>query len=256
MRSFISNLPDPRNRYRWNVRLQPDSSPRHTEALASLLREFTQLGDAGAFISTSVGTGCVMKIVEEHIDDGLVEALVHIEQCDLRYGRPLRNIVFGLGEILRNSIVEVRIGPASPDSLGRTTQMQVDTAEVLKGTFYPEVPPGFATRIQKLPPVDYHSGRRLQLQYQDKLPMETAHGLVQLVRRWGATMVSAYPNTEEDLLNGQSVILNAEGCLHDEFTFEVLIDRFFAAEAAFTSLLNLLIIRSRQDVDLSAAVVE
>jgi hypothetical protein len=69
-------------------------------------------------------------------------------------------------------------------------------------------------------------------------------------------MVSAYPNTEEDLLNGQSVILNAEGCLHDEFTFEVLIDRFFAAEAAFTSLLNLLIIRSRQDVDLSAAVVE
>ena len=77
-----------------------------------------------------------------------------------------------------------------------------------------------------------------------------------MVDLWGSVLVAGYPSSEEELQNGESMILNVEGSQHDELTFEVLVDRFIASEAAFSSLMNLLIIRANRDNHVSIAVLE
>jgi hypothetical protein len=238
------------------VRCQPGGPPETMTVFSGVLRRFAMLGDAGAFASRSGAMTCAMRVVEEHAESNSVEMLVDVANCDFRYPRPLRNIVFGIGEILHNPVAEFHVEPASLSVASVRIQAEVDANEVIGKTFYPVMQGGLNISIEKLPPANYQSGRRVYVQSYDSLSPATVNDLVQLVDLWGSLMVTAYPNTEEELRNGESFILNVESGQHDEFTFECLIDRFIASESAFTSLLNLLIIRTRQDVRVDTVVVE
>ncbi len=258
MRSSISLPMDRESQHRWFLRVQPDCPEESFGSFISLLRDFVVLGNAGAFVaSDSDGTSCFMRIArEDRTERGVLELFVDVGHCDVRYARILRNIAFGMGEIVENPVLEFRVEPASRSPREEQLVAEVDAAEVEAGRFYPEVSSRLRGQIQFRQPPDNMSGRRVSLTAVDELSVPLVEDLTLLVEKWGTVLVVAYPSTEDELREGQTMILNVEGRQHDEATFEVLIDSFIASEAAFYSLLNLLVIRASLDMQVLKVVVE
>jgi hypothetical protein len=258
MRSSISIPMDRETQHHWFLRVQPDCSEESLESFISLFREFVVLGNAGAFVvSDSDGTNCFMRIDrEDRTERGVLELFVDVGHCDGRYARVLRNIAFGMGEIVRTPVLEFRVEPASLSPREEQLVAEVDAAEVKAKRFYPEISSRLMGQILFQQPPNYRSGRRVLLTAADELSVPLVEDLTFLVEKWGAVLVVAYPSTEDELREGQTMILNVEGSQHDEVAFEVLIDRFIASEAAFYSLLNLLVIRASQDTRVLKVIVE
>lgn len=258
MLSSISLPREPTSQHRWFLRVQPDCLEESFVPFISVFRDFVVLGNAGAFVaSDSDGTSCFMRIArEDRLERGVLELFVDVGHCDGRYARILRNIAFGIGEIGKNTVLEFRVEPAIRSPREEQLIAEVDAVEVKARRFYPEVSSRLRAQIQFSQPPNYRSGRRVSLTTADELPGALVEDLTLLVEKWGIVLVVAYPSTEEELREGQTMILNVEGSQHDEVTFEVLIDRFIASEAAFYSLLNLLVIRTSLNTRVLKVVVE
>ena len=257
MLSTISLAPQPKSQHRWFLRVQPESPHGSIETFVELFKDFAALGDAGAFAAAdSDGSNCTMRIIKQQKERNSVELVVEVAQCDFRYPRPLRNAVFALGEMLESTPVEFRVESLTQSPSNMVIETQVDPAEVLAGRFYPEISIRLGVRVQTRIPPNYRSGRRIWLSGEGALSIQLVKDMIKLADRWASVLAGAYPSSEEELQNGESMVLGAQGCQHDEMTFEVLVDRFIAAEPAFWPLLNLLIIRARRSTVISTVVLE
>jgi hypothetical protein len=258
MRSSIESAAAGEGLHRWSVRTGADTPEESFAAFGTRLRQFAGLGQRGAFASSdSDGTDCSMRVVREnHPEPGLLEVLVDVRRCDLRYARPLRNMAYGMGEAAESPVLEFRVELADRGQQVIRLSADVDHAEVAAGRFYPELSPRLGVRVQKARPVSHRANRRAWLTCVQTLSVELVTDLIELTDQWGSMLYAGYPMSEADLQDGTSVILNVSGSQHDEVTFEVLLDRFIASDAAFVSLLSLLVIRARRETDVTSAVVE
>ena len=258
MFSHISLPPDLQSQHRWFLRAQTGGEDVSFETFTTLFRNFARLGEAGAFVARNADArNCSMHIVrEDRIASDAMEFLVDVAYCDDRYARPLRNTVFAYGEILGSRVVEFRVESANRTPTEIEIEAEVNPHDVMAKRFYPEISTRLGVQIQTRVPPSYRSGRRVAFSCSNELSLQFIEDLIQMVDLWGSVLVAGYPSSEEELQNGESMILNVEGSQHDELTFEVLVDRFIASEAAFSSLMNLLIIRANRDNPVSIAVVE
>jgi len=258
MLSTISISPELQSQHRWFLRMQTDNEDASIETFTTLFRSFARLGDAGAFVASgSNGRNCVMQIVhEDRVGNDAMEFLVDVANCDQRYARPLRNAVFAFGEILECPIVEFRVDSVSGSHAGTRIEAEVDPNQVMAGDFYPVFSTELGVQIEKTVPSNYRSGRRLSFSCTNELSLQLVEELIELGNLWISVLVCAYPNSEVELQDGETMILNVEGSQHDELTFEVLVDRFIASESAFASFLNLLIIRVNRENVVSKVVLE
>jgi len=256
MRSSLMIPRDSAAEHVWRLRCDPNPEVEALQPFVALFRDFAALGDAGAFASPeSGGAYCRMAVGAIRIAPGLLEAEVDVANCDARYTRLLRNCVFARAETAQVPTSELIVEPGGRSLAVRELRAHVAEPEVVAGTFYPEMPQ-YQVRIQKTVPPSYHSGRRVWVEAHKALAVETVNDLIERSILWGSVMVTAYPEQEEDLQTGRTMILNVEPGQHDDFTFEVLIDRFLASEAAFVSLMNLLLVRVRRDGPIVAAFIE
>ena len=244
--------------HRWLLLLRPGNSDESLKAFLTLFARFAALGDAGAFVARdSDVSNCSMRIRGQHFwADHSLEVLVDVAYCDPRYARVLRNVVCGMGQILDSPVLEFRVEGEIPSSTDIQIKAEVEPNEIHAGRFYPEVSSRLGTQVQFRKPPNYRSGRRLWVTANSALSVSLVERLTQLVDLWGSLLVVAFPSTEDELLDGETMILNVEGCQHDEVTFEVLIDRFIASEAAFYSLINLVVIGASLDAQVLEATVE
>lgn len=258
MFSHISLPPDIQSQHRWFLRVQNSGADVSFETFTILLRNFAKLGEAGAFVARNADPkNCSMRIVREsRIASDTMEFLVGVACCDPRYARPLRNAVFAYGQILEIPVVEFRVESANLNPAEIGMEAEVNSHDVMSKRFYPEISTKLGVQIQANVPPNYRSGRRVTISCSNELSLQLIEDMIQMVDLWGSVLVAGYPSSEEELQNGESMILNVEGSQHDELTFEVLVDRFIAAEAAFSSLMNLLIIRTNRDNHVSIAVLE
>ena len=258
MRSRIELAAAEAAQHRWSVRTGADTPDESLAAFGARLRQFADLGQGGAFASSdSDGTDCSMRVVREtRPEPGLLELFVDVRRCDLRYARPLRNVAYGMGEAAESPVLEFRVESAERGPQVTRLSAEVDHAEVAAGRFYPELSPRLGVRVQKARPVSHRANRRAWLSCAEPLSVELVAELIELTDQWASLLYAGYPKSEADLQDGTSVILNVAGSQHDEVTFEVLVDRFIASDAAFVSLVSLLVIRARRETDVTAAVVE
>jgi hypothetical protein len=249
---------DPTATHRWLLLPHWDVTDEGLDAFLTVFDRFAALGNAGAFVRQDAdGGSCSMRIREAHRSaDGPLELLVDVAYCDPRYARVLRNVIFGLGEMLASPALEFGIEPATAGSTSRELNAEVDEEEVLAGRFYPDLSSRLSAKIQFLTPPNYRSGRRVWISTATDLTTPLVEDLIRLVELWGSVLMTAFPMSEEQLTNGQTMILNVEGSQHDEVTFEVLVDRFIAAEAAFYSLINLVVLRASRETAVLEAVGE
>lgn len=258
MRSSIVLPSAPVARHRWLLRPRPDASQESTQVFLDTFAQFAVLGSAGAFAAHDVDNRrSAMRILgERRWADGSVEVLVDVVDCDPRYARVLRNVVFGTGEMIGSAALEFHVEPERPGAGDRELQAEVDADAVLADGFYPEISVLFAPIVRRDEPSDSLSARRVCVVGQRDLPPPLINDLVQLAGTWGSVLMTGFPVSEDELRNGRTVILNVQGGLHDEITFEVLIDRFVAAEAALDSLMNLVLTRVSLEMAVVEAVVE
>ena len=241
--------------HRWLLRPQIETPVESLRAFTDAFRGFAALGSAGAFVSTE--GAAVMQIREQQrLDDHWLSLVVDVTHCDPRYSRVLRNIVYGIGESLESPALEFRIDSAVPRSNIRRFDAEVDEALVADGHFYPGLPPWLGVQVRVEEPPNYASGRRILLRCEDALPTPVVNGLTSLVDLWASVMSVGFPSSEQELVEGQTFILNVTGCQHDDVTYEVLIEEFVAAEAAFLSLVNLLAVGLRHQVRMREVVIE
>lgn len=242
MRSQLLLPPDRCGQHRWLVNIQPDADDEVVADFLALLRGFTALGDAGAFLaSDGEPTRCSMRILQERQPArGTLELLVEVRQCDIRYARPLRNVVFARGEILETPVLEFRAESALPGQPSHPLTAEVEPEAVETGRFYPGLSARFAAVTQQSIPANYRSGRRLWICCANILSMALVNNLIKLVDLWASILDCGFPVNEQLLIDGESIVLNVTSSQHDESTFEVLVGHLSASEAALFSLVNLL----------------
>lgn len=258
LRGRVSVPQGPANRHLWRIRLPPESHVESFHAFAALLRNFAELASRGAFASSGEAAWMSRARIErEHIefDEGSIEAIVHIEECDPRYGRPLRNIIFGIGEVMEVRPIEFGIEPA--DHADNTVELvvEIDPGEVGAGLFYPtfSAPPGLS--IARNRRGDRTSQRTVSFYFRDSLAAHSVREMSELVDQWATILDVGYATSEEDLEEGRSFFLNAIGSQHDDHTFVVHIGEFNAAEDAMTPLINLLMVCTWGVNDLTNIVI-
>ncbi len=234
--------------HRWQAQFESKASDESLATLSDAFRDFSLLGQAGAFPAMgSDGADCRMNIVDgPRIHRRSVTALVQVVQCDPRYTRPLRNAIFSLGEMLEAPLIDLRLEDVRNRSAA--LKAEIDEGEVRSGIFYPGISRNLGVEIQRIDPANFLSARRVWLESDRSLSNELVQDLSALVDLWVSILASAYPRNEQELLAGETMILNAEGLQHDDVTFEVFIDRFIAAEAAFNSVVQLLATRAKKEL--------
>lgn len=258
MRSSIVLPPGPAGRHRWLLRPRPDLPDESIQAFVEVFTRFAALGDAGAFAARDAEAGTLQtRIVnEQRWADRSLELIVDVAYCDPRYARVLRNVVYGMGEMLEGAAVEFHVAPETPGPADRSLKPEVDAAAVLADEFYPQLAVLFEPIVRFEEPPTYRAGRRVRLIAERSLSSALVDDLRHLADTWATVLMTGFPAVEDDLLQGQTMILNIESGQHDEVTFEAQVDRFIAADAAMYSLLNLMLTRASRDTRILEAVAE
>ena len=244
--------------HRWRLVAQPGLGQASFDELADVLNGFVDIGNAKAFVARDADPDrCSMRIREMRRNQAdVLECLVDVAFCDQRYARVLRNVIVGMNEILEQPLLEFRVDPETHQASDRDLPTIVEEQEVREGRFYPDVSSRLGIDVDVRSPSSYQSGRRLWLATSRELSPPLVDELTALADQWGSLLMTAFPTDEGALTEGLSMVLNVSGSQHDEVTYEVSVDQFIAAEAAFNPLVNMLALRTRVDVPVIELAIE
>jgi hypothetical protein len=116
----------------------------------------------------------------------------------------------------------------------------VDSDAVERGTFYAGRRARYPFGLRDDDPVRLDQNRRVLVEYPVSVDESIEDALSKVIVQWEKLAAFGYPVDEAALVEGRCGILAVESAVFDEVTYEIAVQTFASAEAAWTPLLNLL----------------
>jgi hypothetical protein len=221
---------------RVEAELVAPAQERVLDELASVLRSVFAVADRGAYVArTAPPNEAAFQVMKEDVGDFAIAWDGQARATDWRLAQIVRNVLVMFTQV-HHPIA--RFSMISGDS-GAVRRILPPLGARPVDEAYPGVSALLAVPVEKSQPQTFRGGRRVAIEFVDRLGDAALKETIRLLELWGTASFGAYASDEREAWTGDAAIVDLTADIMDDWTVEAVIERFGAPEVAWNSLMNL-----------------